>query len=112
MRQATMNACLIYATWPADDAVIACARDLVEARLAACVTILDGGRSTFRWDDQIQEEAECVMLVKTTLNQADKARAAIIAAHPYDLPCVLVLPVDATHSNADFLAWIAKETAT
>jgi periplasmic divalent cation tolerance protein len=105
-----MAACLIYSTWPADDAVSACARDLVEARLAACATILDGGRSTFRWDGNIQEEAECVMLVKTTLNHSDNVRQAILSAHPYDLPCVLVLPIDPAHSNAAFLSWIAKET--
>jgi periplasmic divalent cation tolerance protein len=106
-----MAPCLVYSTWPADDTVSACARDLIEARLAACATIIDGGPSTFRWDDHIQEEAECVMLVKTTLNQSDSVRDAILAAHPYDLPCVLVLPVDAAHSNPAFLAWIAKETA-
>jgi periplasmic divalent cation tolerance protein len=106
-----MTACLIYSTWPDDDRAAACGRALIENRLAACVTILPGARSTYRWDGKIQEDNEIVLLAKTDSPRAGAMRDAILAAHPYDVPCILSFAVDATHSNPQFLQWIAAETA-
>lgn len=105
-----MTACLLYSTWPDVTAARACARRLVDAKLAACVTVFPVAHSCFRWEGAVDEADEAVMLAKTSDATAAAARAAIIATHPYDLPCVLALGVDQTLSNPEFLQWVARET--
>jgi periplasmic divalent cation tolerance protein len=105
-----MSARLIYSTWPDQAQAIACARDLLERRLAACVTVLPAAASLFRWDGALQETTESIMLAKTRASAAMALRDAITTAHPYDLPCVLSLAVDPEASNAEFLQWISMET--
>ncbi len=105
-----MTACLIYSTWPDAETARACAAQLIEKRVAACVTVLPVAHSTFRWEGKVQQADETVMLVKTDRRKADEARRVLLAAHPYDLPCVLALDVNAEASNSDFLHWVATET--
>lgn len=107
-----MAAQLIYSTWPDDERASACARALIEQRLAACVTILPGALSTYRWEEKIQQEREVVMLAKTDATRAVALRDAILAAHPYNLPCILSVQLESTASNIAFLHWVASETDT
>ncbi len=105
-----MTAWLIYSTWPDLQTARACAAQLIENRVAACVTVLPVAYSTFRWEGKVQETEETVMLVKTDKHKADAARSALLAAHPYDLPCILALEINPVGSNADFLQWVATQT--
>lgn len=98
---------LIYSTWPDAAQAEDCAAMLIERRLAACVTILPAGKSIFRWDGKIERQSECVMLAKTDAARAPDLRDALCKAHPYDVPCILALDVDAANSNGEFLQWIA-----
>ena len=82
------------------------ARGLVEARLAACVNIVPGVRSVYRWKGEIQDDAELLLIIKTTGGRFAAMRDWLLDAHPYDVPEVLALPVDA---GADaYLAWVAE----
>jgi periplasmic divalent cation tolerance protein len=98
---------LVLPTLPNRDAALTIGRALVDDRLAACVQILDGLHSIYRWDGRIDESAECQLVAKTTPD----ARTALVdrlrALHPYDLPEILVL--DATASPA-YAAWLRAET--
>lgn len=105
-----MTAHLIYSTWPGAAEAELCAAQLIEQKLAACVTVLPGAHSTFRWDGQVQRSTEAIMLVKTTMLQSSAVLEAVRAAHPYDLPCIIALAVTAEGSNPEFLQWIATET--
>lgn len=105
-----MEAVTLYATWPDLESAKAGARRLVEGRLAACVTLLPNAISTFRWDGEIQEETEVVMLIKTRAERASAARDAILAAHPYDVPCVTGWPIDPAVSNRDYVVWVSDVT--
>jgi periplasmic divalent cation tolerance protein len=107
-----MTAHLIYSTWPGAAEAELCAAQLIERRLAACVTVLPGAHSTFRWDGQVQRSTEAIMLVKTTNSQSGAVLEAVRAAHPYDLPCVLAFAVGAEGSNPEFLQWVATETTS
>lgn len=102
---------MIYATWPSAETAEACAKGLVERGLAACVTVLPGATSVFSWDGAVQTASETVMLAKTRSERAAAVRAAILLAHPYDLPCVLSVPADRQGASPEFLAWVAQETA-
>lgn len=104
-----MGAVLIYMT--AGDAAEArkIGRALVEERLAACANLMDGMTSIYRWQGEICEDAETVLIAKTTEALAPALTARVKALHSYDCPCVVVLPIKGGH--AAFLDWIAEQTA-
>ena len=86
----------------------ALARDLIERRLAACVNVLPGACSIYRWKGQIAEEGEAVLVIKTAPDRLDPLRERIATHHPYELPELLVFP--AAGGSADYLAWIKEMT--
>lgn len=69
-------------------------RTVVEERLAACVNILGPCRSIYRWQGAVESAEEVPAILKTTAAQADALIARISALHSYDLPCIVVWPVD------------------
>lgn len=103
-----MSAMFVYVT--AEDAETArrIGRAVVEARLAACANVLDGMDSIYWWEGTVQEAREAVLILKTTAERFDALAARVRALHPYDLPCIVALPVVAGH--APYLDWIARET--
>lgn len=107
-----MTVITLYTTWPSADAAEACARALVEAQVAACCTLLPGAVSLYRWEGAVQRDAEVVLLIKTTPAQAKSARALILAAHPYDVPCVLAWPADPQASHGPYMDWAAASVVS
>jgi periplasmic divalent cation tolerance protein len=79
-------------------------RELVESRLAACVNILPGMQSVYRWEGKIEEAAEVVMIAKTTASCVAALAERVKSLHSYDCPCVVSLQVDGGHQP--FLEWI------
>ena len=106
-----MDAVMLYATWPDLESAESTACRLVERRQAACVNLLPGAVSIYRWEGEVARQGEVVMLVKTSLDRATLARATILEAHPYELPCVTAFRIDAALANADFMRWLAAETS-
>ena len=84
------------------------ARTLVDERLAACVNIVAGVVSVFRWQGAVQEEGEVLLVLKTAADRLDALRERLVALHPYECPEVLALPVEAGH--APYLDWLTAET--
>jgi len=82
-------------------------RVLVEERLAACVNLLPGVRSIYRWEGRIEEEGEVLLVAKTTRDRCEALAARVEALHPYELPEVVVLPV--AGGSHRYLAWILAE---
>lgn len=85
------------------------ARALVDTHLAACVNILPGVQSIYRWQGAVEEATELTLLVKTTRRQYPRLQQALLAAHPYDLPEVIAWPL--TDGHPAYLHWVATETA-
>jgi periplasmic divalent cation tolerance protein len=83
------------------------ARALVEERLAACVNILPGVVSVYRWKGQLETGDELLLVIKTRADKADALRARLVALHSYELPEVVVLPIAGGHPP--YLQWIADE---
>jgi periplasmic divalent cation tolerance protein len=82
---------LITAPTAADAARIA--RVLVEERLAGCVNVLPECRSVYRWEGELVEEAEAMMIVKTTRDTFPQLAKRVTDIHPYAVPEVVGLPV-------------------
>lgn len=92
-----------------DDAVAAqVARAVVEERLAACVNRLPLTASTYRWQGQVMEEAEILLLIKTTPARYPALAARVLELHPYSVPELIALPID--RGLPDYLAWVLSET--
>jgi periplasmic divalent cation tolerance protein len=83
-------------------------RRLVEDRLAACGHIVAPIRSVYRWEGAVQDEAEARVALHTRSALVPAIVDRANAEHPYDLPCVIALPV--TGGNPAYLAWIADST--
>ena len=104
-----MNACSVYMTVGSVDEARAIAADLVDRRLAACVNLVPGIRSIYRWQGEVADDAEVAMFAKTRADLVEALIARVKALHSYDCPCIVALPIAA--GNPDFLDWIAAETA-
>ena len=85
------------------------ARVLVEERAAACANIVPGVVSVYRWEGEVQRDDEVLVVMKTTEDAFEVLRARAVELHPYDVPEVLALPVQAGH--APYLDWVRGETA-
>ena len=84
------------------------ARGLLEARLVACVNLLEGMRSLYWWEGRIEESGECLLLAKSVAAHQDAILAKVRELHGYRVPCVVFWPLSG--GNPDFLSWIGKET--
>lgn len=103
------DALVVLVTTPTPERAAEIARALVDERLAACGNVVPGLRSIYRWEGKVQEDAEALLVLKTTRARFDALRARVLALHPYELPEVIALPIEA--GSAPYLAWIAAETA-
>lgn len=83
------------------------ARRLVEERLAACVNVISGARSFYRWKGAIESADEFLLVIKTSRDLFERLRAVLEAAHSYELPEVLALPVVA--GSPAYLNWLEGE---
>jgi periplasmic divalent cation tolerance protein len=88
----------------------ALARSLVAYRLAACVNLVPGVRSVYRWKGRVEEAGETLLVAKTSAARLPDLLAAVEALHPYEVPEGIALRVDA--GLAPYLAWVRRETAT
>ena len=100
--------CLIYCTCPNAEAGQKIADALVERRLAACVNLVPGLRSTYRWKGEICRDDEVLLLIKTRSELFERVKTAILKLHPYELPEVIAVPVSAGHET--YLDWIRANT--
>jgi len=82
------------------------ARALVEQRLAACVNIVAGVTSIYRWKGQVEEEGEQLLVIKTVDDNVESLRKELFARHPYEVPEFLVLPVGST--SEAYGAWLLE----
>jgi periplasmic divalent cation tolerance protein len=96
-------------TAPDAEAGARIARTLVEERLAACVNLVPGVRSIYRWEGAVQDDGEVLLVVKTAAGRAEALAARVREVHPYDVPEVLLLAVQG--GSAPYLDWVRAEVA-
>jgi len=85
------------------------ARRLLEKRLAACVNLVAGARSLYRWQGAIEEAAECLLIIKSRQNLWEELRAEIQRLHSYEIPEVLLLAIE--DGSPAYLNWLNEELA-
>lgn len=99
---------LVLTNMPDRDSAESLARTLVEIKLAACVNLLAPCRSVYRWKDEVQNDEEHPMLIKTTHERYTALEAAIRTGHPYELPEIIAVQLAA--GLPAYLDWVAAET--
>ena len=104
-----MNARLIYITAGSMDEARKIADAVIGERLAACVNILPGMISLYRWKGKVAADEEIVVIAKTCENLVEPLTARVAEIHSYDCPCIVAIPIDG--GNPTFLSWIYEETA-
>jgi periplasmic divalent cation tolerance protein len=103
-----MSSLLVLTNLPDRAAAERIAEALVEQKLAACVNILAPCRSVYRWKGGLQRDEEHPMLIKTTAERYPALEQALRAAHPYELPEIIAVPIE--RGLPQYLAWVAGET--
>jgi periplasmic divalent cation tolerance protein len=102
------RAVFVYTTWPTTVEAEEAGRALVEKKLAACVNILPGMISHYRWQGKVERAEEAVMIVKTRASLAAAVSEAVKDLHPYDTPAILVMPLESVEGT--YLGWLLAET--
>jgi periplasmic divalent cation tolerance protein len=102
------RAVFVYTTYPSFVEAEEAGRVLVERRLCACVNILPGMVSYYRWQGAVERGEEAVMIIKTRVSLAESVRVAVKEMHSYTTPAILVIALESV--DPDYHAWIVKET--
>lgn len=101
---------LVLTNLPDRESALKLAQALVDERLAACVNVLGGGTSVYRWQGAVEHAEEVPVLIKTCAARYAQVEAAIVKLHPYELPEVIAVPV--AQGLPEYLAWVAQQTAS
>lgn len=99
---------VVLITVPTEEKAREIARTLVEEGLAACVNIVSGLTSIYRWQGQVVEDKELLLIVKTTTFRFPALRERVQGLHPYTVPEIIALPIAEGHK--DYLDWLRKST--
>jgi len=102
------RAVFVYTTYPSIVEAEKAGRALIDRKVAACVNILPGMISLYRWEGKVERGEEVVMIIKTRASLAEPVRAAVKKMHSYTTPAILVLPLESVDAN--YLEWLLAET--
>lgn len=96
--------CVVFCTCPDRETARTIAAALVERQVAACVNLLPGVTSVYRWQGAVEQAEETLLLIKTTRDRYPDLEADIRARHPYEVPEIIAVPID--RGLPEYLRWI------
>jgi len=99
---------VVFCTAPTGDIAAQIARELVQRRLAACVNVIPGISSVYRWKGSITTDTEQLLVIKTSGSLMDSLQQAIQELHPYELPEIIAVPI--VGGLPAYLSWINECT--
>jgi len=99
---------MIYTTFASPDDAERVGGQLVEEKLAACVNILGGVTSIYRWQGKVERDGEVVMLIKSRASLKSELAKRLRELHPYETPAVFVINGEA--GEKDYWQWIVEQT--
>lgn len=105
--RAMSEAIVILCTCPDRSTAVVLAHGLVREHLAACVNVLPGIRSIYRWKERIEEETEVLLIIKSMSHRLQELESWLQAEHPYEVPEIVVLPT--SHVAAPYLDWLSNQ---
>lgn len=82
------------------------AETLVREELAACVNVVPGVQSWYRWQGGVVTDPECTLILKVAEDRLETCRQRLVELHPYDVPEVLALPIDEAASHTPYVLWV------
>src|SRR5208283_5458847 len=103
-----VEALVIFITAPNEEDGAKIARTLVEERLAGCVNIVRPVRSIYRWQENIEDDTEVLMIVKTQKKLFAALNSSVRELHSYTVPEVIAVPV--VDGSEDYLKWLEEVT--
>ena len=101
---------VVLSTCGSEEEAEAIASTLVEERLAACVNVVPGITSIYRWEGAVQRDEEWLLVAKTRVALVEALIARLRELHSYDIPEAIVLPIQG--GNEAYLKWVAVSTAS
>ena len=99
---------IVLVTAPNEDEAAAIAKSIVGEKLAACANIIKNVRSIYRWEGEVQDDPEVLMVIKTRKELFDKLEARVRELHSYDVPEVISL--DIRDGSEPYLNWLGECT--
>jgi periplasmic divalent cation tolerance protein len=103
------NLIVLLCTCGSEEEGLRIAERLVESKLAACVNLLEGVRSVYRWQGKVETSQEVLLLIKSVAERFEEIQARITELHSYDTPEIIALPIIA--GSEKYLAWIRQGTS-
>ncbi|MCH2450618.1 MAG: divalent-cation tolerance protein CutA [Gracilimonas sp.] len=100
------NLRLLYVTTSNKKEAQKIGRALVKQNLAACANIIDGMESIYKWEGEIREDKECVLLIKTHYSRVKKVTRRVMEMHSYECPCVISITLAENEGNEEYLDWL------
>jgi len=100
---------VVFSTCASTEEAERIARTLVEKKLAACVNIVAGVRSLYRWKDVIEDEQEVLLVIKSSRALFDSLRGHLEKLHTYEVPEAIALPI--VDGSEQYLNWMERELA-
>jgi len=104
-----MSEIIIFCTVDSEELGERIAGALVEAREAACVNIVSGIRSIYRWEGKLCRDAELLLIIKSVTEKFEAVRETIRRMHTYQVPEVIAVPL--TACDADYLKWLRESVS-
>lgn len=101
---------VVFITVPSPEEGKKIAKALVEKRLAACVNIVPGLRSIYRWEGKICDDKELLLIAKTTEGLLKVLEQEVKSLHSYKVPEIIALPI--VNGSRDYLEWIDENTVS
>ena len=98
---------IVFSTCATPDEAAAIARKLIEERVAACVNVIGGVRSFYRWKGKVEESGECLLVIKSSRDLFDQLRLELEKLHAYEVPEVLAVAV--VDGAPNYLNWVEAE---
>lgn len=106
----TYSPCLVYVTCPTVEEATALAKTLVTECLAACGSVVPSVRSFYHWNGALQEDTECMVMLKSFSSMYPRLESRILELHSYQVPEILMVPVE--RGSETYLHWMEESLLT